>query len=188
MSKKDRRKSQLQALKSIDQIAFQQKCFEIEQRLFRSTEWQNSRTVAITISKPPEINTWNIIKRCWEAGKTVVVPKCFPQNRQLIFYELHDFNQLEQSFFNLFEPNPDKSIVIHNDSIELMMVPGLAYTISGYRLGFGGGYYDRLLSTYSGITMSLAFEEQMVDSLPIESFDMKVSTILTEKRRIHCDG
>ncbi|PFA62387.1 5-formyltetrahydrofolate cyclo-ligase [Bacillus sp. AFS015802] len=187
MSKKERRKSQLQALKSIDHIAFQQKCFEIEQRLFHSPEWKGSRTIAITVSNPPEVNTWNIIKRGWEEGKTVVVPKCLPQKRQLIFYELCDFQQLEQSYFNLYEPDSEKTTTVRNDCIELMIVPGLAYTIRGYRLGFGGGYYDRLLSAFSGTVLSLAFEEQIVDSLPIESFDMRVSTILTEKRRINCD-
>ncbi|MBN8190949.1 5-formyltetrahydrofolate cyclo-ligase [Bacillus sp. NTK074B] len=188
MSKKERRKSQLQTLKSIDHITFQQKCFQIEQRLFLSPQWKNSQTVALTISKTPEVNTWNIIKRGWEEGKTVVVPKCLPENRQLIFYHLHHFHQLEQSYFNLYEPVPEKATTVQNESIELMIVPGLSYTITGYRLGFGGGYYDRLLSTYSGTTMSLAFEEQIVDTLPVEPFDMQVSTILTEKRRIRCDG
>ena len=188
MSKKEQRKVQLQKLKEIDQIGFQQKCFGIEQFLFQSPEWQNSRTIEITISKPPELNTWNIIKRGWEEGKKIVVPKCLPEKRQLIFYELHDFHQLEQSYFNLYEPDPKKSTSVHNSSIELMIVPGLAYTIQGYRLGFGGGYYDRLLSDFSGRTVSLAFEEQLIDTMPIEPFDMKVMTILTEKRRINCDG
>ncbi|MFI8685401.1 5-formyltetrahydrofolate cyclo-ligase [Rossellomorea sp. NPDC077527] len=187
MSKKEQRKSQLQTLKSIDPISYQQKCFQIEQRLFHSSEWKNSQVVAVTVSKPPELDTWNIIKRGWEEGKTVVVPKCLPQKRQLIFYKLSDFHQLEQSYFHLYEPDPDESTSVHNESIQLMIVPGLSYTIKGYRLGFGGGYYDRLLAGFSGTVMSLAFEEQMVDALPVEPFDMKVSTILTEKRRIHCD-
>lgn len=186
MGKKELRNLQLQTLKSIDHIAFQQKCFRIEQLLFQSPEWKNSTTIAVTISKLPEINTWNIIKRGWEEGKTVVVPKCFPENRELVFYELLDFHQLEPSYFDLYEPAPDKSTVVHNDAIELMIVPGLAYTEKGYRLGFGGGYYDRLLSSYPGLTMSLAFVEQMVDTLPIESFDIPVGTILTEKGRIDC--
>ncbi|WP_374054304.1 5-formyltetrahydrofolate cyclo-ligase [Rossellomorea sp. FM04394] len=186
MSKKELRNLQLQSLKLIDHIAFQQKCFIIEQLLFESPEWKKSKTVAVTISRPPEVDTWNIIKRGWEEGKTVVVPKCFPKKRELVFYELHDFHQLEQSYFDLYEPDPIKSTVVNNDVIELMIVPGLAYTETGYRLGFGGGYYDRLLSAYSGITISLAFEEQLVGALPIESFDIPVGTIMTEKGRIDC--
>lgn len=187
MSKKELRNLQLQSLKSIDHIAFQQKCFQIEQLLFQSPEWINSTNIAVTISRPPEIDTWNIIKRGWEEGKTIVVPKCFPKKRELVFYEIHDFHQLEPSYFDLYEPDPDKSIVVHNGAIELMIVPGLAYTEKGYRLGFGGGYYDRLLSSYSGLSISLAFKEQMVGALPIESFDIPVGTILTEKGRIDCD-
>ncbi|KAA0560709.1 5-formyltetrahydrofolate cyclo-ligase [Rossellomorea aquimaris] len=187
MSKKELRNLQLQSLKLIDYTAFQQKCFRIEQLLFESPEWMQSNTVAVTISKSPEVNTWNIIKRGWEEGKTVVVPKCLPKNHELVFFELQDFQQLEQSYFDLYEPDPDKSTVVHINAIELMIVPGLAFTEKGYRLGFGGGYYDRLLSTFSGLTMSLAFVEQMVDTLPIESFDIPVGTILTEKGRIDCD-
>ncbi|NMH69696.1 5-formyltetrahydrofolate cyclo-ligase [Bacillus sp. RO3] len=188
MSKKELRKLQLQSLKVMDHTEVQQKCFRIEQSLFESPEWKNSNTVAVTISKPPEVDTWNIIKRGWEEGKTMVVPKCFPKNHELVFYELHDFVQLEQSYFNLYEPDPDKSTAVNNKTIELIIVPGLAYTETGYRLGFGGGYYDRLLSAYSGITISLAFEEQMVGTLPIESFDMPVGTIITDKGRIDCGG
>ncbi|TMU85532.1 5-formyltetrahydrofolate cyclo-ligase [Bacillus sp. BHET2] len=188
MIKKELRKSQLQVLQSIDHLEFQHKCFEIEQRLFQSPEWAASNMIGITVSKTPEINTWNIIKRGWEEGKTVVVPKCFPKNRQLVFYELKDFRELEQSFFGLYEPNPDKSKSVHHDSIELMIVPGLAYTKRGYRLGFGGGYYDRLLSEYSGPAMSLAFEEQIIEKLQIESFDMPVKSLLTDKGRIDGEG
>ncbi len=184
MRKKELRKLQLQVLQSIDHIEFQDKCFEVEQRLFQSPEWVGSNMIGITVSKTPEINTWNIIKRGWEEGKTVVVPKCFPKNHQLVFYELNTFRELEQSFFGLYEPDPDKSRSVQHDSIELMIVPGLAYTKKGYRLGFGGGYYDRLLSDFSGLAMSLAFEEQIVETLPVESFDMPVKILLTDKGRI----
>ncbi|BCB04817.1 5-formyltetrahydrofolate cyclo-ligase [Bacillus sp. KH172YL63] len=184
MSKKELRKAQLQKLNTLNKVIYQQKCFEIEQRLFHSEEWKASDTIGVTVSKSPEINTWNIIKRGWEEGKRIAVPKCIPLNRQLVFYELKDFRELERSYFDLYEPSPDHTSPVQLDSIQLMIVPGLSFTRRGYRLGFGGGYYDRLLSDYRGLTLSLAFEEQMVESLPVEAFDMPVKTILTEKERM----
>jgi 5-formyltetrahydrofolate cyclo-ligase len=63
--------------------------------------------------------------------------------------------------------------------IDLMIVPGLAYTREGYRLGFGGGYYDRYLQNYHGKTISLAFNEQLVPNFLVEEHDIPVSEIIT---------
>ncbi|XXM73743.1 5-formyltetrahydrofolate cyclo-ligase [Lysinibacillus sphaericus] len=187
MDKKELRRSQLELLKAISPLEYEQKCFEIEQRLFRSDFWKNSGVVAVTISKIPEVNTWNIIKRGWEEAKTICVPKCKPKTKELIFHEIHSFQELESVFYGLFEPIPSITKPVHKDSIQSVIVPGLAYTEKGYRLGFGGGYYDRFLSRFTGHTLSLAFSEQLVKKLPVESFDIPVAEIITENGWIHCE-
>ncbi|MGR3765023.1 5-formyltetrahydrofolate cyclo-ligase [Rossellomorea sp. NS-SX7] len=186
MDKKAMRRDQLAALMAISQLEYEQKCHGIEQRLFQSHGWKNSDVIAVTISKPPEVNTWNIIKRGWEEGKKVCVPKCKPSTRELTFYELSSFTALEKVYYDLFEPIPSLTNTVHNETIQTVIVPGLAFTEKGYRLGFGGGYYDRFLSGYKGRTMSLAFSEQLVKSLPVESFDQPVDEIITESALIQC--
>lgn len=187
MDKKEMRISQLEVLKAISPLEYEQKCYSIEQRLFRSEFWKNSEVIAVTVSKPPEVNTWNIIKRGWEEGKTICVPKCKPAGKELIFHKLTSFQELEKVFYELYEPIPSITASIHRDSIQSVIVPGIAYTQKGYRLGFGGGYYDRFLSGYKGKTLSLAFSNQLVKSLPVEPFDIPVAEILTESERIQCD-
>lgn len=187
MNKRELRNLQLKKLENITPLDYQQKCFHIEQNLFQLKEWRKSKVVAVTVSKHPEINTWNIIKRGWEEGKKMVVPKCIPEKKELLFYELTDFNQLENVYYGLYEPNPQYTAMVHNNLIDLMIVPGLAYTDKGYRLGFGGGYYDRLLVKFKGETLSLSFSEQIVNELPIESFDIPVQKLLTESEAINCE-
>jgi 5-formyltetrahydrofolate cyclo-ligase len=187
MNKKEMRISQLELLKGISPLEYEQKCFGVEQCLFRSGFWQNSKVVAVTVSRLPEVNTWNIIKRGWEEGKTICVPKCKPRTKELIFHQINSFQELETVFYGLFEPIPSITNPIHRDSIQSVIVPGLAFTEKGYRLGFGGGYYDRFLSGFKGHTLSLAFSEQLVRDLPVESFDIPVAEIITENGRIECE-
>ncbi|MEG9297290.1 5-formyltetrahydrofolate cyclo-ligase [Mangrovibacillus sp. Mu-81] len=186
MSKKALRRSQLEVLRGISALEYEQKCFQIEQRLYQTDEWKNSEVIAVTVSKHPEINTWNLIKRAWEEGKKICVPKCTPSTRALDFRELNSFTSLEKVYYDLYEPIPSSTSSVHIEQIHTVIVPGLAYTRNGYRLGFGGGYYDRFLTGYSGWTLSLAFNEQLVEELPVESFDIPVARIITESDSIQC--
>ena len=89
--------------------------------------------------------------------------------------------QLETVYMNLREPIPALTEEVNADEIDLQIVPGVAYTERGERIGYGGGYYDRYLMHYKGKTLSLAYSFQMVDHIPIEPFDKNVEKIITEK-------
>ncbi|WP_370295415.1 5-formyltetrahydrofolate cyclo-ligase [Rossellomorea marisflavi] len=180
------RERQLEKLANIPFATGKQKGYRIEQNLFTSGDWTGSRVIAVTVSKPPEIDTWGIVKRGWEEGKIMVVPRCLPKTRGMDFYALNDFGELEQVYYGLYEPRTKEAEPIALGEIDLMIVPGLAFTTDGYRLGFGGGYYDRILTGYKGTTISLAADEQLVAEVPVESFDLPVQKIVTESGIIHC--
>ena len=133
-----------------------------------------------TISKTPEVDTFQIIRKAWEQGKRIAVPKCEPKSRALEFRELKRFSQLETVYFGLYEPIVSETKSVDHEEIDLVVVPGLAYSKNGYRLGFGGGYYDRFLANYQGNTLSLAFQKQLVAELPVENHDLAVEKIITE--------
>lgn len=125
-----------------------------------------------------EWDTVPIIEKAWEEGKRVAVPKCLP-NRKMSFYQLDHFNQLVKGMHDIPEPNPDQTIIIEKNNIDLLIVPGIVFSPNGYRIGFGGGYYDRFLADFRNETVSLASHHQMVDQLPIDSFDIPVQHIIT---------
>ncbi|KIL44402.1 5-formyltetrahydrofolate cyclo-ligase [Jeotgalibacillus soli] len=179
MNKKQLRRDKQQQLLSISEESYNKRSCRIHESLFSLKQWQDSSTIGITVSRFPEVDTRRIIERCWEEKKKVAVPRCIPKSRQMIFYELTSFGQLEETFFGLLEPTTTLTPVLSQD-IDFLVVPGLLYERNGYRLGFGGGYYDRFLEKYEGKTVSLCFEEQLTDHLPIEHYDLPVKTLIGE--------
>ncbi|WP_409297680.1 5-formyltetrahydrofolate cyclo-ligase [Peribacillus sp. SCS-26] len=160
---------------------------EIRKRLFGENFWREARCIGITLSNFPEADTIEIIRKAWDTGKAVAVPKCIPDGRQLDFRLIRSFNELEMVFYGLQEPIPEVTNPVTAEDIDLMFVPGLAFDAGGYRLGYGGGYYDRILAGYSGLTVSLALDLQLLDSVPKEVHDIPVSRIITQGRMIVCD-
>ncbi|MCF3941962.1 5-formyltetrahydrofolate cyclo-ligase [Oceanobacillus alkalisoli] len=153
---------------------------EIIQNLINSELWKQATTVGITVSAGFEWDTEALIKEGWKERKTVVVPKCVPDVRRLDFYKLDHFEQLEASYFNLREPNPSETVKVDKQEIDLLVVPGLVFDERGYRVGFGGGYYDRFLTDYPNRTVSLLYSGQLVAEVPKESFDVPVEYLITE--------
>ncbi|MDW0108946.1 5-formyltetrahydrofolate cyclo-ligase [Sporosarcina aquimarina] len=186
MDKKIIRNTILLNLKNMTENEYKDYSIKIKESLLETAEFIEAETIAITLSRNTEVETRSIIKNCWSKGKTVVVPKCYPHEREMDFREITDFNQLETVYAGLQEPNPDLTTAFDKEDIDLIIVPGVAFTNSGFRIGYGGGYYDRFLADYTGKTISLAFELQMVPSLPIERHDLPVGKIITEERVVLC--
>ena len=187
MDKKELRKKQKALLSALERHVYEHKSYLIASRLYETEEWKRSETIAVTVSNFPEVDTWQIIRKGWEEGKRVLVPKCVPMDKELNFYYLDSFAGLEKVFYGLFEPAPEKNILADPADIDLVIVPGLAFMKSGYRLGFGGGYYDRFLVNYQGSTLSLAFQEQLVEEVPVQEFDIPVDTIVSEGVVMECE-
>lgn len=178
--KKVLRKQISQQLSKLTKPQYEHLSYKIAQDLYQETAWKESSTIGITISKMPEVDTYQIIRKAWEEKKRIVVPKCFPKDRSMEFRTLTAFNQLESVYYGLFEPIVDATQFVSKKDIDLIIVPGLGFTKQGYRLGFGGGYYDRYLLDYQGSTLSLAFHSQILQTLPIEPHDIPVAKIITD--------
>ena len=151
---------------------------QISRQLFNLSEWKQAKIIGITISIPPEVPTLHIIEQAWSEGKEVAIPKCNPENKTMQFKKITSFEQLESVYSGLLEP-VEHTLKVMPYEINLLIVPGLAFTRDGYRLGFGGGYYDRFLSGYNGSTASLAFECQLMDKVPTELHDIPVHQVVT---------
>ncbi|GGK03346.1 5-formyltetrahydrofolate cyclo-ligase [Lentibacillus kapialis] len=152
----------------------------LKDNLLMSNVWRQSSVIGITISHGFEWDTESIIKTAWQNGKRICVPKCRAKEREMDFYKINNYNQLEIVYYNLQEPKPQETEKIAKNHIDLLVVPGLLFDKQGYRIGFGGGYYDRFLTDFTNKKLSLAADMQIVDKLPYESFDIPMDDVITE--------
>ncbi|EEK77144.1 5-formyltetrahydrofolate cyclo-ligase [Bacillus cereus] len=182
------RKQIIEHMNSLSEERYTTLSEQIAFSLYAQKEWAEAKTIGITLSMENEVNTYPIIEKAWEEGKKVVVPKCNKETRTMSFRQLSTFDQLETVYMNLREPIPVLTEEVDADEIDLQIVPGVAYTERGERIGYGGGYYDRYLVHYKGKTLSLAYEFQMVQHIPVEPFDKNVEKIITEKGTIVING
>lgn len=146
--------------------------------LFNQPEWMRAKTVALTLSQSFEIDTAPILLHARHEGRTVVVPRTLPK-RQMEFVEITESTNFAESSFGILEPADGR--VFGPDEIDLMVVPGVAFTQDGQRLGFGGGYYDRYLSKYHGDTVALALPTQLADNgeWQPDEHDQQIAKVLT---------
>lgn len=150
----------------------------LAQRLYDLPQWRSADTIALTMSQSFELDTAPLILHARHKGHKVLVPRTLP-DRQMEFVQIDEDTEFEETFFGVLEPK-DGKVVAPND-IDLMVVPGVAFTLDGQRLGFGGGYYDRYLANYRGSTVALAFNTQLAeaDEWPAEDHDIKIDHIVT---------
>ncbi|MGE8078136.1 5-formyltetrahydrofolate cyclo-ligase [Peribacillus loiseleuriae] len=177
-NKRKIREEMKRRLSSLSILEHTQLSREIAQKVFELKEWKQAETIGITVAVHPEPETNFIIEQAWIEGKRVAVPKCIPSSKALDFRYIASFSELETVYYGLKEPVLTTELAPKGD-LSLLIVPGLAFTRKGYRLGFGGGYYDRFLTDYKGNLFSLAFELQLMEHLPIEPHDIPVSKIIT---------
>ena len=149
----------------------------IRQLLFASEAWQKAQTIGLVRSTKEEFNNELIFFHGFAQGKRLVVPEVLPQ-RQLLFHEVGSKSIYAKSAFGIEEP-VDKQPVL-KEEIDLLLVPGLLFSPEGYRIGYGGGYYDRFLTDFSGKTISLVFQEQLASGWQPDTFDVPVQRIITD--------
>ncbi|ATP41061.1 5-formyltetrahydrofolate cyclo-ligase [Solibacillus sp. R5-41] len=186
MEKKQQRVRVLQQLNNLSYSDYRNRSLRIAKKLLDEQIIQDATTIAITIGNRPEVDTTAIIEQLWQLGKQVVVPKCEPVDHTMEFYEIDSFIQTERAFKDILEPIPACTELVKKNEIDVIIVPGVVFGTDGYRIGFGGGYYDRYLPAFQGKLISLAFEEQLMDNIPREPHDIPVHILITDKRRMNC--
>lgn len=186
MNKAEQRAEMKNRLNEITSNTYKQWSRKIFENLVTSDVWKNACVIAITIARGREVNTRPIIEHAWKHGKRVAVPKCHPKQREMEFRFIESFHDLEVVYYGIEEPIVDKTTYCPKTDIDLMVVPGIAFHSSGYRIGYGGGYYDRYLQDFSEKKISLAFHIQMIPHMTWEEHDIPVEAIVTDKGWIHC--
>jgi 5-formyltetrahydrofolate cyclo-ligase len=160
---------------------------EIEANLFSSEDFLSRDSILYYLSFGKEVRTDAMIARSLKLGKKVYVPRIIKTENKL---EICEIENLDTSFdinaFGIREPSGVS--VASPTKIDSIVTPGLAFDSSGGRIGFGGGYYDRLFMELPGnsLRLGIAYDFQIVDSLHQDVWDKKVQKVFTEKDTLNC--
>jgi 5-formyltetrahydrofolate cyclo-ligase len=166
------------------------KSAQIQGILFELPEFREAKTVSFYVTKPGsgEVDTEQMIRASLRMGKRVLLPVVEKTAKKLALSELMDFEEeLAPGAFNVPEPKSEYRRLMHARECALIIVPGIAFDLHGHRMGFGGGYYDRLLREMASLRLGipfvgLAYELQVVDKLPHTWHDVAVHILVTEQR------
>lgn len=172
--KKTLRKETIAAMKGLPESVKTQADEQLTQRLLELPAFQEAKTLATYLSFDHEFSTAGLIQAALQLGKRVCVPRTYPQGR-MEFVE-YDPEILEESRFGLLEPN-EKGKLVEQSEIDLIHVPGVVFQSKGYRIGYGGGYYDRYLADYAGKSVSTIYSIQQKEFQP-DVFDQAVQEVL----------
>ena len=178
--KAELRKQVLQEMKAIPREQKQAIDQALTEGLLQHPFYQEANTIATYLSFPHEFQTQELIEQALKDGKKVLIPKTYPKGR-MDFVVYHP-QQLVKTSFGLLEPQGDLEVV-DASQIDLIHVPGLAFTTEGYRIGYGGGYYDRYLKHFTGHTLSTVYPCQIRDFIP-EDHDIPVQEVLIDERNL----
>lgn len=162
---------------------------QIFENLIKSIDFSKFNSVIVYVSFGLEVDTLSLIDYLRKNNFAVYSPKCYTQDKSMRFFSINDEKSLVRGAYNILEPieNPSNELIDFSKSI--CIVPALSFDRLGYRLGWGGGYYDRFLSSHKDIfKLGLVYSSCLCNTLPKDDYDISVDMVLTEKNILLCGG
>lgn len=157
-------------------------------RLAELPEWTQAEMVALYMALPGEPHLGSLWERAWSEGKRVALPIVETKDAPLIWRLYEPNATLQKGAFRVPEP-PASAPTIEPSEIDLVVVPGLAADESGYRVGYGGGYYDRSLPGCLHATrVWLGMDDQVLPQVPHDDFDERVHVLVTQSRTVRASS
>lgn len=160
-------------------------CFNVQNNVIMHTLFQSAKTICTYAPTRTEIDVNFISQTAWAQQKTVLYPRCSQNEKGYMdFYKCNDFSDLEQGAYDILEPKNTCMLYpenILNSPDTLVLVPALAYSPQGYRLGYGQGFYDRFLAKIPlAISMGITLSALISHDICIEPWDRAVQYLATE--------
>ena len=183
--KKEFRKKVINNRKNITQNLLSKNSSIITEKLLSLECIRNAHTIMLYLDFNDEVQTNKLIKKLLYLNKIVVSPVTITDKKELIPYKITNLEEgLVIGAYGIREPKKDISNKINPKDIDIVIVPAVAFDRQCYRLGYGGGFYDRFIKTLRKdcITIGIAFDLQIFDSIPKAPHDAQLDYIITEKR------
>ena len=175
MDKKELRKKireQKRAMTEEQIVAASQRLGEL---FLHCRQYQGAKTIYGYLPYNQEVRTVPMLEQAMRDGKRVAVPKCYGEEMRFIYMD--DLSKVEKGYANIPEPIADDPVA--DDKTALVLMPGMAFTTDGKRMGYGGGFYDKFLAAEPDHpTVALCYDFQMVEDLPTEEYDIPVDCVL----------
>lgn len=187
MTKDEIRVSIRSQKKSLTKDQIKTSGLELVRQMKQFIPYQEAEVIYLFASYNQEIDTYALIKDALQNGKSVALPKV--EGGDLCFYYIFDLADLAPGYQGIMEPCGTKKASPSVSKPSLMLLPGLAFSLSGERLGYGGGFYDRYLSNVPEgalITCAIGYSFQVLDKVPVEEHDQRVDYIVTPNGISHC--
>ena len=193
ISKEKVRKKAVETRDSIDEESRQQKSEEIAKKILEADWFKEADIVLSYHAFRSEVEVDALNRAVLTQGKKLYLPKPYVKEKQIRFFEITDLSKLKRGYQKIWEPTGEEpefsfETVKEEQKKVLMIMPGTAYDARGYRMGYGGGYYDRYLNAHEAewkmidfMTVFAAFSEQKMILIPGERCDVKPDVIVTEK-------
>lgn len=178
------RRQLLNNRKILSKRAITEQSHRIAESLINSNMYRQSKNIMLYMATKSEVQTQEIIHSAQKEDKKIFIPLIIRESNEIIPSLIQDFKtELTPGALGIMQPKEEYYRVVQPDILDLVIVPGVAFTRQGQRLGRGGGYYDRFLSRLGQHTVSvgLAFEMQIVEQIPTNEKDMPVDYIITEE-------
>lgn len=159
----------------------------ITEKLIQMDVIKNANNIMLYLDFNNEVQTDELIKKLILLKKIISSPVTIIEDSKLIPHQIIDFeNSIKVGAYGIREPKDDASPIVDIKDIDVVIVPSVAYDINCYRLGYGGGFYDRFLNNLrdDAITIGIAFDLQIFEDVPKESHDIQLDYIITESRVI----
>ncbi len=184
-TKQEIRTSILSLRNQLSQQEWKEKSEKIREKFFTVQKFQQAKIIHTYISsKKNEVDTKEIIHQSLLKKKRIAVPKSDRKKQELLHSEIFSLDELSVGEYGILESRNIRFVNLQE--IDLVIIPAVAVTRSGVRLGFGKGYYDKFLQHLKCTRIVLCFDFQIVNEIPQESHDQNVDMIITEKEIMYC--
>ena len=147
--------------------------------LFNTVEYGTAKTIFAYVGTETEIDTVPLLKAAIKDGKLLFVPLCIGEG-EMALKRITSLSELHAGFHGIMEPDADAPEILP-DELDLAIIPCVSCAQDGRRLGYGGGFYDRFLAQYKGLSIMLCRTAHMREDIPTDRYDINVHTIITEK-------
>jgi len=154
--------------------------------------WNSAKTLLLYLPVNGEVDTWPLFDWAREQGCRMLLPCCRKNEPgRMDFFTVMHREELVPGMYNIPEPDRNQCMLIEHPDPEVVILPGVGFDRQGYRLGYGGGYYDRFLARHpmpSALIIGLGFSCQIREELPHDPWDKKVDVVITEEEMIWTKG